>query len=144
MDTPGTGGHPQADLLAIAHRGVRLQTAAERAIAGCLGPDPGASARECGRLLARYYRLRGELAALPLMGPLLRFRGELDTVLLCHQFVLHEAALSGCRMRRWADTHHGSSLVLGLPGERLRDLRDEILDCVSPAEEAARDDVRQG
>ncbi|MFB9831537.1 hypothetical protein [Actinoallomurus acaciae] len=117
------------DLLAIAHEGVRLQSAAERAIAGCGGPETDASARECGRLLARYYRLRGELASLPLSGPLLRFRGEMDTLLLCHQFFLHEAAI-GCH-REPADLRSG----LGLQAEWLRNLRDEILGYVPQAED---------
>lgn len=113
-------------LLTIAHRAVRLNAAAERAVAACHGPHAGASARECARLLARFYRLRGELAALPLTGPLPRLRGDLDTVLLCHQFYLHQAALSGRGPREPADLGSG----LGLQGEWLRDLRDEILEYV--------------
>ncbi len=133
---PSSAATAATDLLAIAHRAVRLLPATERAVADCHGPDAGHAARECAHLLVDYYRLRGELAALSLTGPLLVLRGSLDSQLLCHQFVLHEAAVAGYRA---GGSHGGTGIDHRVPddlepfGAMLREIRDSILEYVPHA-----------
>lgn len=127
--------HPHADTVAavldIARRASAIQPDAEKALRGGTGPMTGVSPRDCATVLVEYYRLRGELAELAVCdGPAAALSRELDKALVCHQWLLHQAAMSalpgGARTCRCADLEAPTSLEV-VDG-CLRQVQDQLLD----------------
>jgi hypothetical protein len=118
------------ELLDIVTRAVDLQDAANVIVAECGRPGrvPTKVAHDGSLVFCGYWRLRRDLAGLPIGADLGGLRDDLSKLIACHQMLVHGSIALAFQPLPTPRSENARLRLTGLgaPGARLRELRDLI------------------